>query len=103
MPIVRQKMLEFVSTGGVTIEPSKPVYVRNAPVVVPVSSNPSGVDPYAHLTPKERMQKRKEDEIKRKQDELAAHTKNAIGNYQYAKQMQYNQLHSSIKGTQKFD
>lgn len=48
-------MLEFVNSGGVTIEPSKPVYVRNAPVVVPVSQNPSGVDPYAHLTPKERM------------------------------------------------
>lgn len=34
MPIVRQKMLEFVSSGGVTIEASKPVYVRNAPLVV---------------------------------------------------------------------
>lgn len=35
MPVVRQKMIEFVRTGGHTIAESKPVYVRNAPILVP--------------------------------------------------------------------
>lgn len=38
MPIVRSKMQEFVANGGVTIQASKAVYVRNAPIIV----QPSG-------------------------------------------------------------
>lgn len=74
-------MIEFVNSGGVTISESKPVYVRNAPLIVQVQQNPTGVDPYAGLTPKERIQRRKEEEVKRKQEELAAHSKNAMNNY----------------------
>eukprot|EP00347_Sterkiella_histriomuscorum_P014193 403361812 len=104
MPIVRQKMQDFVASGGSTLEASKPVYVRNAPLVVQAQVQiQGGQDPYAGLTPKERIARRKEEEIKRKQEELSAHTKNAVNNYQFSKQMQYNQLHSSIKGTQRFD
>lgn len=67
MPIVRQKMQEFVNSGGVTMEASKPVYVRNAPIVVQAQQSSDGADPYAGLTPKERVAKRKEEEILRKQ------------------------------------
>lgn len=34
MPIVRDKMQEFVNKGGITIAPTKTVYVRNAPIIV---------------------------------------------------------------------
>lgn len=33
MPIVRNKMIDFVKTGGVTMA-EKPIYIKNAPVIV---------------------------------------------------------------------
>lgn len=34
MPIVLQKMKEFVNSGGITIAGSKGLYIKNAPVIV---------------------------------------------------------------------
>ena len=36
MPIVRQKMIEFVNSGGMTIAGQNRIYIKNAPVVKPV-------------------------------------------------------------------
>ena len=92
MPIIKQKMIEFVNNGGATIGQSKPVFVRNAPLIVPsgtadsqLVSNNSDNEELRHLTPLQRMKKRKEEEIRRKQEELTAHSKKAMENYQYAK------------------
>ncbi len=49
------------------------------------------------------MKKRKDEEIKRKQQELVQHTRQAANNYKFSREMNYNQLYSSTKGTQKFD
>jgi len=37
MPIVRQKMQEFVKNGGNTINDKNHIYVKNTPAVVPQS------------------------------------------------------------------
>jgi hypothetical protein len=46
-------MQDFVNKGGVTIEESKAVYVRNAPLVVPASEVKLEDD--SHLTPAQRV------------------------------------------------
>jgi hypothetical protein len=33
MPIVRQKMQEFLSSGGATLQKSNTIYVKNIPMV----------------------------------------------------------------------
>jgi NIMA (never in mitosis gene a)-related kinase len=40
MPIVRQKMIEFVNSGGMTIGAPNRIYIKNAPVVKPVQDFP---------------------------------------------------------------
>jgi maleate cis-trans isomerase len=34
MPIVRQKMIEFVNSGGITIAGSKGLYIKNNPTII---------------------------------------------------------------------
>ena len=70
MPIVRAKMIDFVNSGGITIAGSKGLYIKNAPIVVqPKLAQTIKIDEeavLASLTPKERMQKKKELETQRK-------------------------------------
>lgn len=91
MPLIRQRMEDFVKTGGKAVA-EKEVYVKNTPLLV--EQPKGGDDPYAHLTPKERMQKRKEDEIKRKQDELTQAVRGAKDNYSHAKERMLQELHA---------
>lgn len=49
------------------------------------------------------MKKRKEEETRRKQQELVQHTRQAVDNYKFSREMNYNQLYSSTKGTANFD
>ena len=39
MPIVRQRMIDFVNTGGITI--NKGIYIKNNPTVKPVADVPT--------------------------------------------------------------
>ena len=41
MPIVRQKMIEFVNSGGLTAQGQKGIYIKNNPTLKP-SNGPSG-------------------------------------------------------------
>jgi hypothetical protein len=82
MPIVRQKMIEFVNQGGMTIGGQSRIYIKNTPVVKPVQEIPQYYggggqgspqtgprdedDEFKHLTPKERIAKKKEMEVQRK-------------------------------------
>lgn len=76
-------MIEFVKSGGVTIQDSKAIYVKNAPVIVqPIAVGQE--DPYKGLTPKERLAKRKEEEATRKMEEHMKAAKDAKINYQKA-------------------
>jgi serine/threonine protein kinase len=34
MPVVRERMREFVNSGGITIAGSKGLYIKNAPIIV---------------------------------------------------------------------
>lgn len=60
MPIVRQKMQEFLSSGGATLQKSNTIYVKNIPMVTPATGDNNDD---SHLTAKERAMKRKEDRI----------------------------------------
>jgi hypothetical protein len=88
MPIVRAKMIDFVNSGGITIAGSKGLYIKNAPIVVqPKPSVPSSFDEdtlFHGMTPKERMQKKKELETQRKIEEANRAAKDAASNYQRA-------------------
>ena len=84
-------MLEFVSNGGQTLGNSKALYVKNAPIIVQNSLSVGlDEDKYKGLTPKERMILKKEEETKRKMEELANAAKNAKSNYQKAEEMKFN-------------
>lgn len=87
MPIVRAKMIEFVNSGGITIAGSKGLYIKNAPIVIQPSKPTTIFDEDAQfqsLTPKERMQKKKELETQRKIEEANRAAKDAASNYQRA-------------------
>jgi hypothetical protein len=100
MPIVRQKMIEFVNSGGLTIAGSKGLYIKNNPTIVaPQKASPIEDDrQYKGMTPKERLAKKKEQETLRKMEEAREAARAAHSNYQKASQMMYNQLYASNKG-----
>jgi hypothetical protein len=103
-------MIEFVNQGGMTIGGQNRIYIKNAPVVKPVQEIPpqyyaagAGAgkgspqqtgprdedDEFKHLTPKERMAKKKEMEVQRKIHEATQHAKEASSNYARAQEMKY--------------
>ena len=97
-------MIEFVNSGGMTIGGPNRIYIKNAPVVKPVQefqqqqyvsqgSPQTGPrdndDEFKHLTPKERMAKKKEMEVQRKIHEATEHAKEASSNYAKAQEMKY--------------
>jgi hypothetical protein len=41
MPIVRQKMIEFVNSGGLTAQGQKGIYIKNNPTLKPAANGPS--------------------------------------------------------------
>lgn len=72
MPLVRQKMIDFVQTGGQTLVGDKGIYVKNNPTIIQQAPTTSGrlgevkVENTDHfLTPKERMLKKREEETQR--------------------------------------
>jgi len=80
-------MIDFVNSGGITIAGSKGLYIKNAPIVIQPSKPVTTFDEDAQfqsLTPKERMQKKKELETQRKIEEANRAAKDAASNYQRA-------------------
>ena len=69
-------MEEFVINGGNTIG-DKQLYVKNKPDVIPQAE----AEDWSKLTPKERMQKRKELEIKKREMEMYEAARGAKQNY----------------------
>ncbi len=79
-------------SGGNTIG-NKGLFLKNTPAVIPQAE----VDDWHKLTPKEKMQRKKEMEIKKRQEQLAEAAKGASMNYQRAKEQQYSQLYAGYQ------
>jgi hypothetical protein len=101
MPIVRQKMIDFVNNGGLTSSgggPSSGIYIKNNPTLVkqqslkpqqPAAKVYNEEEELAKLTPKERMAKKKELETLRKIEEAKNYAVQASQNYAKAQEMKY--------------
>ena len=112
MPIVRQKMIDFVNNGGLTSAGGgqNGIYIKNNPTLKSQPSLPRQVpqqqqnqfqqqvqqahsnneeDELKHLTPKERIAKKKEMETQRKIMEAKNFAVQASQNYAKASEMKY--------------
>jgi NIMA (never in mitosis gene a)-related kinase len=89
LPLIRGKMQEFVQSGGATIkrgDTKRQIFIKNKPKTIVIEEE----DPTKNMTPKEKVQYRKEMETKRKIEEANKAAADARDNYQTAKGRKFN-------------
>lgn len=85
MPLIRQKMQDFVTNGGSTLPKNKPIFIKNTPSMI-IQSDANAEETKSNMSPAERMRLKKMEEAKRREEELKNAAKEAKSNYEKANQ-----------------